>query len=326
MESAALYANLLSPPVIAFCAGLIAVLTRSDLKIPEQIYQGLTIYLLVAIGFKGGGSLVQSPFSTVAPVALGAMALGALLSIAAFFVSKKFIFKNPADAAAIAAHYGSVSAVTFMACIAFLDARSIQYESYLVAVMALMEIPAIVAAIVLAKRFDKNNSSRLGSALRETITSKSVFLLLAGLAIGAVAGPQGTERAAPFLIGPFYGVLIIFLLEMGLVAGRSLRAFTDLKLKLITFAIAAPVAQGIIGVFVGHFLGLSTGGTTLFATLSASASYIAAPAAVRIALPEANPSYYVFTSLGITFPFNLTIGIPIYHTISLMLQAALPPN
>ncbi|MBK1879205.1 sodium-dependent bicarbonate transport family permease [Pelagicoccus mobilis] len=313
MESAALYANLFSPPVLAFGAGVIAVFARSDLKIPEQVYQGLAIYLLLAIGFKGGASLAETKFATVAPVAIAAILLGSLLSAAAFYISKYLIFKSVSNAAAIAAHYGSVSAVTFMTCLAFLESRNVPFESFLPAVMALMEIPAIVIAIMLAKLHGGTSSGNLSPALREAFTGKSVYLLVAGLVIGAAAGPLGAEKAAPFLIQPFYGVLIIFLLEMGLVAGKSLKSFTDLKGKLIAFAIIAPLVQGIIGVYIAKYLGLSAGGATLFATLAASASYIAAPAAARIALPDANPAYYVFTSLGITFPLNLALGIPIYH-------------
>lgn len=316
MDTTTLYANLFSPPVVAFGAGVIAVFAKSDLKIPEQVYQGLAIYLLLAIGFKGGTTLAETSFLTVAPVALGAIALGAFLSALVFYVSKKLIFQSASDAAAIAAHYGSVSAVTFMTCLAFLESRNIPFESFLPAVMALMEIPAIVVAIMLAKLYGGGNAGSIGPAVREAFTGKSVFLLIAGLIIGAAAGPLGAAKAAPFLIQPFYGVLIIFLLEMGLIAGKSLKAFTNLKGKLITFALAAPLLQGLIGIFVAKYLELSPGGATLFATLAASASYIAAPAAARIALPKANPAYYVFTSLGITFPFNLTLGIPLYHMLA----------
>lgn len=316
MDHTTLYTNLFSPPVVAFGAGVIAVFAKSDLKIPEQVYQGLAIYLLLAIGFKGGASLAESNLLTVAPIALGAMALGAVLSTVTFYVSKKLIFKSVSDAAAIAAHYGSVSAVTFMTCLAFLESREVAYESFLPAVMALMEIPAIVVAIMLAKLYGGGKSGNMGPAVREAFTGKSVYLLVAGLVIGAAAGPLGAEKAAPFLIQPFYGVLIIFLLEMGLVAGASLKSFTDMKGKLISFALIAPILQGIIGVLFAKYLGLSVGGATLFATLAASASYIAAPAAARIALPDANPAYYVFTSLGITFPFNLAIGIPLYYILA----------
>lgn len=316
MDTTTLYANLFSPPVVAFGAGVIAVFARSDLKIPEQVYQGLAIYLLLAIGFKGGASLAETNFATVAPVALGAVLLGSALSTIAFYVSKKLIFKSVSNAAAIAAHYGSVSAVTFMTCLAFLESRDIPFESFLPAVMALMEIPAIIVAIMLAKIYGGGSSSGMAPALREAFTGKSVYLLIAGLFIGAAAGPLGAEKAAPFLIQPFYGVLIIFLLEMGLVAGKSLKSFTDLKGKLIAFALIVPVLQGVIGVVVAKYLGLSVGGSTLFATLAASASYIAAPAAARIALPDANPAYYVFTSLGITFPFNLALGIPLYYMLA----------
>ena len=316
MDTSLLIANLHSPPVLAFAAGVAAVFARSDLKIPEQIYQGLAIYLLIAIGFKGGTALAGSDLRAVAFPAMAAIGLGVGISMSVFFISRYFIFKDNTNAAATAAHYGSVSAVTFIACITFLEFRNVPYEGYMTALMAIMEIPAIVVAIALAKRFNKGEGGSMREAISEALTGKSVFLLTAGLVIGAVAGPIAAQKAEPFLIQPFYGVLVIFLLEMGLVAGRSIKSFTEKRKRLILFAILAPLAQGALGVSVGALCGLSPGGATLLGTLAASASYIAAPAAVRIALPDANPSYYIFTSLGVTFPFNLIVGIPLYFTLA----------
>lgn len=318
-SSAILISNLHSPPVLAFAAGIIAVAFRSDLKIPEQIYQGLAIYLLIAIGFKGGIALSGNELASLVKPSLATIFIGLVIAIVTLYVTKTLIFKNWTDSAAIAAHYGSVSAVTFIACTTFLETKGVFYEGYMTAMMALMEIPAIVAAIALARYHSKDSSSNLRKMILETVTGKSIFLLVTGLIIGFSAGPIGAEKAAPFLIQPFYGVLIIFLLEMGLTAGRSMKKFGDLKGKLLTFALIAPLLYGTFGLFVGKLAGLSIGGCTLLATLAASASYIAAPAAVRIALPKANPGYYVFTSLGITFPFNLIIGIPTYYYLATIL-------
>ncbi|MCH6257558.1 sodium-dependent bicarbonate transport family permease [Puniceicoccaceae bacterium K14] len=316
MSASVLISNLHSPPVLAFAAGVAAIGFRSDLKIPEQIYQGLAIYLLIAIGFKGGIALSDTNLSSISMPTAATILIGASVSIATLYFTKVFIFKDWTNAGALAAHYGSVSAVTFIACITFLETKSIPYEGFMTAMMAIMEIPAIVIGLALAKYHSKEKDSKLKAILMETLTGKSVFLLATGLIIGASAGPIGAEKAAPFLIQPFYGVLIIFLLEMGLTAGRSMKNFGNLRGKLIAFAIVAPLVNGFIGVIIGKFIGLSIGGSTLLGTLAASASYIAAPAAVRIALPQANAGYYVFTSLGVTFPFNLIIGIPIYYYIA----------
>ncbi|MEM9157705.1 MAG: sodium-dependent bicarbonate transport family permease [Verrucomicrobiota bacterium] len=316
MDTTLLTANLSSPPVLAFAAGVAAVFARSDLKIPEQIYQGLAIYLLISIGFKGGTALAGSNLSSIALPAAATILLGLVISVSIFYITKAILFKDTVNAAAAAAHYGSVSAVTFMACIAFLESRAISYEGYMTALMAVMEIPAIMAAIGLAKIYQKDGSGSVKLAIQEALAGKSVFLLTAGLIIGAVAGPVAAAKAEPFLVQPFYGVLIIFLLEMGLVAGNSMKGFKDKRKRLAVFALVAPLIQGTIGVAVGAAVGLSTGGATLLGTLAASASYIAAPAAVRIALPTANPSYYLFSSLGVTFPFNLIVGIPLYYTLA----------
>ncbi|MEO0796785.1 MAG: sodium-dependent bicarbonate transport family permease [Verrucomicrobiota bacterium] len=308
--------NLLSPPVIAFAAGVVAVLSRSDLKFPEQVYQALTIYLLLAIGFKGGTAIASTSFSALALPLIGTLVIGAVIPVAVFFATKAFLNLSVANAAALAAHYGSVSAVTFMACMAFLDQQSMQYESFMPAVMAAMEIPAIFVAMLLAKRFSPESRVSLASSIHEVVTGKSLLLLVCGLMIGAFAGAESYALVKPFLVTPFYGVLIIFLLEMGLVAGERLKDARKAGYRLIVFALVAPIVQGIAGLSLAYVIGLSQGGAILFAVLTASASYIAAPAAVRASLPEANPGYYVTTSLGITFPFNLVIGIPLLYTLS----------
>lgn len=309
--------NLLSPPVIAFGAGLTAHISRSDFKFPTQLYEALSIYLLLAIGFKGGASLLSTPASQlILPIAAVAIA-GISIPIVAYWICRKLLRFSVDDAAAMAAHYGSVSAVTFMACISFLEFRQIAYESYLPALMALMEIPAIAVALILFRLAKSDHkSTSLSAVAHEVFAGKSIFLLVTGLIAGALAGPSGFERAKPFLVEPFYGVLILFLLEMGINAGKQITGLKGYGTKLVLFGIVMPLLQAMLGLLLARMAGLSVGGTTAFMVLSASASYIAAPAVVRIAIPEANPGRYVTASLGITFPFNLAVGIPLYYVIA----------
>lgn len=306
----------MSPPVLAFTAGLVAVWVRSDLKFPVEVYQGLTIYLLLAIGYKGGMALADTELSVLALPLLGTIVMSSLIPLACFFVTRGVMRYSVCDAAAMAAHYGSVSAVTFMATLAFLDRLSVGYESFMPAIMATMEIPAIFVALILARRFGAGESGSFGRSLAEVLSGKSLILLIAGMLAGALGGFETRELMHPFLIAPFYGVLMLFLLEMGLVAGEKLRESGRVSFRLILFAIVAPIIQGLCGLVAGQLIGLSQGGAVVFAVLCASASYIAAPAAVRVALPGANPAKYVTASLGITFPFNLVLGIPMYFSAS----------
>lgn len=307
-----LLANLLSPPVIAFAAGVVAVWLRSDLKFPAQVYQALTIYLLLAIGFKGGSALAVYGIGQLFLPLVATLVAGSAIPAIVFFATRSLLRMSISDAAALAAHYGSVSAVTFMASLAFLSKQGVPYEGFMPAVMAAMEIPAIFVAMLLAKRFRNDSSLSLWGSVHEVFAGKSFVLLFAGLLAGAVSAPESRALMAPFLVEPFYGVLMLFLLEMGLIAGEKLRDARQAGWKLVAFALVAPVLQACLGLLLARAVGLSLGGATIFAVLCASASYIAAPAAVRASLPEANPGYYVTTSLGITFPFNLIIGIPLY--------------
>ncbi|MEM8867605.1 MAG: sodium-dependent bicarbonate transport family permease [Verrucomicrobiota bacterium] len=311
-----LKSNLISPPVIAFAAGLIAVWTKSDLSFPDQIYQILTIYLMLAIGFKGGSAIAATSLSELALPIIATLIIGSLIPISVFFAVRGFLKMNVSNAAAMAAHYGSVSAVTFMASLAFLDKQGTSYEEFMPAIMAVMEIPAIFVAMLLAKQFSPNSKMSLYASIHEVLSGKSLLLLGTGLIAGSVAGPDGRELLVPFFVQPFYGVLMLFLLEMGLVAGSKIKDARKAGPKLIVFAIVSPVIQGTAGLLIGWACGLSQGGSVIFAILAASASYIAAPAAVRVSLPEANPGYYVTTSLGITFPFNLVLGIPLFYGMS----------
>lgn len=317
MESISLIAsNLLSPPVVAFGAGVVSVCLRSDLKFPDQVYQGLTIYLLLAIGFKGGSAIAVYGLSQLTLPLLGTLIAGTLIPVAVYFATRSFLQMSVSDAAALAAHYGSVSAVTFMASLAFLNKQGIDYEGFMPAIMAAMEIPAIFVAMLIAKKFKGDSSLPLWTSIHEVFSGKSFILLATGLFAGAVSTVESRELVKPFLITPFYGVLMLFLLEMGLIAGEKLRYARQAGWKLVAFAIIAPILQGAFGILLAKAIGLSPGGATVFAVICSSASYIAAPAAVRATLPEANPGYYVTTSLGITFPFNLVFGIPLYYAMS----------
>jgi len=307
--------NLLSPVVLAFALGIVAAVVKSDLEIPEPLYQAISIYLLLAIGLKGGAELAVTPFSEVWAPALATVVLGVAIPLWCYPLLRRLGRFSVADAAALAAHYGSVSAVTFFATLSFLDAVGVPYEGFMPALVALLEVPAIVVALMIARtRLDAG--AGLGAALHEVFTGKSVLLLLGGLLLGAASGPAGVAKVAPFFIDPFHGVLTLFLLEMGMVAARRLRDLRTVGPFLLVFAIVVPLIHGAVGVIVGRFAGLSLGGSTVFAVLLASASYIAAPTAVRIALPQANPGYYLTASLAITFPFNLSLGIPIFYALA----------
>jgi hypothetical protein len=314
----------MDPVVLFFLLGIIARLAKSDLRLPEALYEALSIYLLLAIGIKGGVELAQQPLATVLPQALAAMALGASIPFLLYPVLRGAGKLAPADSASIAAHYGSVSVVTFAVALSYLIKQRIEAESYMPLMVAVMEAPGIIAGIVLARRAlqpaDRSGTRNAGEAGRtrwgelahEVLFGKSVLLLLGGLVIGTVAGPQGIEPVAPLFMGLFKGVLALFLLEMGLVAGSRLGDLKRAGVFLVIFGVATPVVLGVLGAVVGRLIGLSLGGTALLATLAASASYIAAPTAMRIAVPQANPALSIGVALGVTFPFNITLGIPLY--------------
>ncbi len=316
----AIQANLLSPAVLFFVLGLIAALTKSDLKFPEPLYVGLTIYLLVAIGFKGGVALAEAGLARVWMPAGAAMLLGALIPLWTYPVLRFGGKISAVDSAAIAAHYGSVSAVTFIAATNYLKAIDQPFESYATAFLAVMESPAILVGVVLGKLATKkageNSGASLKTAMHEAIFGRSIFLLVGALVVGALCGEAGMKKVEPFFVAPFQGVLALFLLEMGLVAGRRLGDLKKVGPFLLGFGIIVPLINGALGVYLGKLTGLELGGATLLGVLSASASYIAAPAAIRMSLPDANPTLYLTSSLAITFPFNITLGIPIYLEIA----------
>ena len=316
----AIQANLLSPAVLFFALGLIAALTKSDLKFPEPLYVGLTIYLLVAIGFKGGVAIAEAGIAKVWLPALAAMALGALIPLWTYPLLRFGGKLSAVDAAAIAAHYGSVSAVTFIAATNYLKAINQPFESYATAFLAVMESPAILVGVVLGKLATKQAGEKSGAsiktAMHEALFGRSIFLLGGSLIVGSLCGESGMAKVEAFFVTPFQGVLALFLLEMGLVAGRRLGDLKKVGPFLLGFGIVVPLINGALGVYLGKLTGLELGGATLLGVLSASASYIAAPAAIRMSLPDANPTLYLTSSLAITFPFNITLGIPIYLEIA----------
>jgi uncharacterized protein len=312
--------NLASPAILFFVLGMVAAVVKSDLRFPEPLYLGLTIYLLVAIGFKGGVAVNAAGLGAVWLPALAAMALGALIPLWAYPVLR-FLGRLPAvDAAAIGAHYGSVSAVTFIAAVNFLTELREPFEAYASAFLAVMESPAIIVGVVLGKLAQRRQGSPFSAvmplALHEALLGRSVFLLLGSLVVGFVCGQRGIDATAGFFVTPFQGVLALFLLEMGMVAARRLGDLRKVGLFLVVFGVVMPMIHGVLGIVLGKAVGLSPGGAMLLGVLAASASYIAAPAAMRLSLPEANPTLYLTSALTITFPFNVTLGLPLYYEVA----------
>ena len=309
--------NLLSPVILSFVLGLLAALGRSDLTVPEAAAKAMSIYLLFAIGFKGGVAVASNGLdATLVGTLIAGLVLSAILPFMAFAMLRVLTTLSRIDAAAVAGHYGSISIVTFVAATSVLEGRAISSEGYMVAVAAVMEAPAILSALWLVS--SGGSGRRMDRELmREIMLNGSIVLLVGAFFIGAITGQDGLDKISSFIVAPFTGVLCLFLLDMGLVAGRGLReARGVLNFGAIIFGIAMPLVGSVLGLAAGALVGLSPGGIALLMVLSASASYIAVPAAMRVALPEANPSVYLTLSLGVTFPFNLTIGIPLYVAVS----------
>jgi len=310
--------NLLSPIILFFALGVAAAFARSDLSVPEAVAKGLSIYLLFAIGFKGGASVASHGIDATLVLSLVAgVVLSFLLPVVAFGLLKGMTRLSVTDAAAVAGHYGSISIVTFVAASSVITSVGLSSEGYMVAVAAVMEAPAILSALWIIARFGKTQAEMEEGLVREILLNGSIVLLVGSFVIGWITGDEGLDMIAPFIVAPFQGVLCLFLLDMGLVAGRGLReARSVLTPGLFAFGVLMPLVGSAFGLAAGLLLGLSPGGVMLFMTLAASASYIAVPAAMRVALPEANPSIYLTLSLGVTFPFNLTLGIPIYLAVA----------
>lgn len=314
--------NLVSVPVLAFLLGLISVALKADLRLPDAVYQATSMYLLFAIGLKGGVALrAADPAEVLAPIGVS-LILGVLIPLIAFSVLRYMTKLNPVDRGAMAAHYGSTSLVTFTAAIVFLESLDIVFEGFMPTLLTVLEIPGIIVGLLLAGRYLSRGESGSQQAgwIREIVFGKSILLLGGGLVIGFLTGTQGYERVEPFFGSLFTGVLALFLLELGVLAGRRIGSVREAGIGLIAFAIVFPLFTGTMGIIGGYIAGLSVGGAMILGVLCASASYIAAPAAVRLALPTANPGITLTTSLGITFPFNLILGIPIYLFIAQSLE------
>ncbi|QMS88430.1 sodium-dependent bicarbonate transport family permease [Nostoc edaphicum CCNP1411] len=313
MDLSLIVSNILNPPILFFFLGMIAVFVKSDLEIPAPIPKLFSLYLLFAIGFKGGVELIKSGVTQEVILTLAAaMMMACIVPIYTFFILKWKL--DTYDAAAIAATYGSISAVTFITASAFLTELGITFDGYMVAALALMESPAIIVGLILVNIFAADGKRDLSwpEVLQEAFLNSSVFLLVGSLFIGVLTGEHGWKVLEPFTQGLFYGVLTFFLLDMGLVAARRIKDLQKTGVFLILFAILIPILNAGIGLVIAKFIGMPRGDSLLFAVLCASASYIAVPAAMRMTVPEANPSLYVSTALAVTFPFNIIVGIPLY--------------
>ncbi|MDC7701016.1 sodium-dependent bicarbonate transport family permease [Vogesella indigofera] len=308
----------LDPVVLFFLLGLFAALARSELKLPPALYETLSVFLLLAIGLKGGVALAKTGSPQVLLQVLLVILLGTLLTLLAFGILRWRL--NRADAAATAAHYGSVSVVTFAVAASFLARQGIEAEPQLTLYLAVMEMPALVVGVLLARLGD-GQQLRWGQLAHEVFLGKSMVLLLGGLVIGWLAGPTGIGSLSPLYVDLFKPVLSLFLLEMGLLTAAKLGGLRRQGGFVVLFGLLVPLGFACIGLGSAYAMGLSAGGALLLATLCASSSYIAAPAAMRIAVPEANPALSLAASLGVTFPFNLLFGIPLYWMLTQWLYA-----
>ncbi len=304
----------MDPVILFFLLGLVAGLARSDLRLPPAIYELLSILLLLTIGLKGGVELAQQPVGAILPQAVAVVLMGIAFPLVVYPLLRFVGRIDRPNAASIAAHYGSVSVATYAVGVAYLAGLGVGFEAHLALFLVLLEMPAIMVGILLARGVSRD--TKWGRLSHEIFLGKSIVLLLGGLIIGWVAGPDGIAPLEPLFFESFKGVLALFLLEMGLIAASQSRALRESGLVVVAFGVLAPVPLAVCGALLGWAIGLSPGGTTMLAVLAGSASYIAAPAAMRIAVPEANPALSLTASLGVTFPFNIFIGIPIYLAIA----------
>ncbi len=322
--------NLLIPAVLFFALGFLAQVVRSDLKFPPDLAKALSIYLLLGIGLHGGIELGKADFGAAVDAVVAALALGFFMPLLAYAILRWLGRIDPLNSSAIAAHYGSVSAGTFLTALAFLEVQNVAHETYPIIMLAIMESPAIIIGLLLAKfsrsgtaaqpnevRGNGGGHSVMSELIRDAFTNGSVILLLGAIVVGVVATPPSLQKIMPFYDQIFMGVLSLFLLEMGMEAAKRIGEFRKVGMFLVGFGVVMPLIGGAIGLLVGHMLlGFSVGGVTLVAVLAASASYIAVPPAMRLAIPEANPSFYLTLSLGVTFPFNVIFGIPLYYELA----------
>ncbi len=309
----------IDPVILFFLLGIAAGLLRSELRLPAAVYELVSMILLLSIGMKGGIELARQPLEAMLPQILAVLLLGSLLPFVAFPVLR-FVGRLPrADAASIAAHYGSVSVGTYAVGAAWLADQGISFEAQMPLLLVMMEIPAILIGILMARGF--RSDLRLSLVAHEVFLGKGVVLLIGGLLIGWIAGPSGIVSIEPLFFDLFKGVLALFLLEMGLITAVQIGGLRHYGVFLVVFGIGMPLLSAVCGALVGVWLGFSEGGVTLLAILAASASYIAVPAAMRVSVPEANPALSLAASLGVTFPFNVLIGIPLYHSLAIRLGA-----
>lgn len=309
--------SLFSPAILFFALGLFAALLRSNLQIPEAIGKALAIYLMAAIGLKGGVQVADSGFTPQLILAgIAGLALSLLLPFPAYWSVRRLGRLDRMNAGAVAAHYGSVSVVTFVTGVAALEAAGLEVAGFMVAVLALMEAPAILVGLWLARRASSIQAHGLGQHVSHTLRDGSILLLAGGFIIGLIAGPTGFEPVRPVFEGAFGGILCLFLLDMGLVAGRHLAGTGSVSPRLVTLAIALAVTNGMVGLLIGMGIGLDAGSAAALAILAGSASYIAAPAAIRMALPEVDPGMPLTMSLAVTFPFNVLVAIPVLTAIA----------
>lgn len=313
--TSALADNLLSPVVLAFLLGVTARLAGSDLRLPKDLYTALSIYLLFAIGLKGGHELQHASVGEIAAPAAITLLLGCLTPLSAFVILRRLGGFSVADSAGIAAHYGSVSAVTFIAAQSFCAQAGSSVEGFMPTLLALLESPGIAVGLYLGTR-SQTERAGLADSLREILVGRSMILLLGGLIVGGLTTADGWSAISPFFETGFRGALTLFLLEMGIVTAERISDLKKVGPFLLGFGVFLPLLHGTLAAALGIFAGLSGGGATVLAAMAASASYIAAPPAVRLAIPAANPTYSLTAALAVTFPFNVSIGIPIYHAVA----------
>ncbi|MBC7670776.1 MAG: sodium-dependent bicarbonate transport family permease [Polaromonas sp.] len=316
-----LQANLLSPIPLAFTLGVLTRLMKSEFTLPPDLYATLSIYLLLALGLKGGAELAHATFASIAKPAAVTLLLGCLTPLIAFGILRWLGHFSSADSAGIAAHYGSVSAVTFIAAQQFVQRVGAPMEGFMPTLLTLLESPGIHIALAIGavqrtramRAAGVTTGGSIGKVLHEVLTGRTMVLLVGGLIVGYLMGESGWKAVSPFFDSGFKGALMLFLLEMGIVAGSRLGDLKKVGPFLLAFGILVPLLHGALGVALGQWAGLSVGGCTVLGTMAASASYIAAPPAVRLTLPEANPTFSLTAALAITFPFNILAGIPIYY-------------
>lgn len=316
-------ASVVSPPLMFFVLGIIAVLAKSDLKIPDQVSTSVGIFLLVAIGLRSGIGISNIGIGTVFLPALSGIFLGFLIAFAGYLILKNIFKFDPANAGCIAGHFGAVSAATLAVVLAYIDRANIYFEPFIPALYPFMDTTALITGIVLAKIGMSEQTSSytqaeasLRQAIMEAVSGKGVFLLFGGLLIGYITGVEGSKKIMPFYDTMFYGILTIFLLDIGLMAGKRLKEFKAVGSSIIIYSVLMVPIHGIMGIVVGALIGLSVGGTLILAAMAASASYISAPAVMRAAIPTSNPSIALTSAVLLVFPFNASVGIPMYHYLA----------